>query len=92
MGRHKPLNPLRREMPDVPVDLCDRRVLLSNTGYGAAGTRHSLRPLPSCATVGLQLERIAPRDRVTAWPGAPSLRIGQQLSAWPRLDTFPTTD
>ena len=27
IGRHKPLKPLRREMPSVPVDRCDRRVL-----------------------------------------------------------------
>jgi hypothetical protein len=63
-ARRKPLKPLRAGMPGVPVDLWRLPRVLSTFAHeaaGAAGTRHSPRPLFSGQKILQRPGRIAPR-------------------------------
>jgi hypothetical protein len=65
-ARRKPLKPLRAGMPGVPVRPWRLPRVLSTFAHeaaGAAGTRHSPRPLFSGRKIHARLGRIAPRDR-----------------------------
>src|ERR1700731_443966 len=68
-ARHKPLKPLRAGMPGVPVYslllVCVLPIQSAHGTAGAAGTRHSPRPL-SGRMDHAQLGRIVPREREIA--------------------------
>jgi hypothetical protein len=85
-ARRKPLKPLRAGMPGVPVDLWRLPRVLSTFAHeatGAAGTRHSPRPLFSGRRFNQRPGRMAPRgagaclngrDRMAEFDRSPGAR------------------